>query len=200
MTRNCTIESSDTTFQIRRAHPEDAAAISSIYGMHVAEGAGTFEEVAPTTDEIRRRMENVRARGLPWAVAEAADRVIGYCYASPYHSRSAYKFTVQTSVYVVSDCQHRSVGLSLLNYIADICKRLGYRQIMVAIGDSHNDAALRLHARAGFRTIGHAIGVGVKFGRWTDVVYMQRFLDDPAAPPPASDPLGYLSPSDQTGP
>jgi L-amino acid N-acyltransferase YncA len=200
MTRNRTLQSSDTAFQIRAAQPEDAAAISSIYGVHVSEGAGTFEEVAPATDEIRRRMVNVRARGLPWVVAEAAGRVIGYCYASPYHARSAYRFTVQTSVYVVSDWQHRSVGLSLLNHIADACRELGYCQIMAAVGDSHNDAALRLHARAGFRTIGHAVRVGVKFGRWTDIVYMQRFLDDPAAPPPARDPQGYISPSDQTGP
>ena len=145
-------------------------------------------------------MENVRARGLPWLVAEAASRIVGYCYASPYHARSAYKFTVQTSVYVVADWQHRGVGLSLLNHVADACKRLGYCQMMAAVGDSHNDAALRLHARAGFRTIGHAVRVGVKFGRWTDVVYMQRFLADAAEPPPAREPLGYVSPSDQTGP
>ncbi len=200
MTRNRTLPDNGAAFQIRSAQPADAIAISAIYGFHVTDGSGTFEEVAPAADEIRRRMESVRARGLPWVVAEAAGRVIGYCYASPYHSRSAYRFTVQSSVYVVPEWQHRGVGLSLLNQIADACRQLGYCQIMAAVGDSHNDTALRLHARAGFRTIGHALRVGVKFGRWVDVVYMQRVLDDPAAPPPASDPLGYISPSDQTGP
>lgn len=200
MARNDPRQGDDRSFHIRDAQSTDAADVGAIYGFHVADGAGSFEEVAPATDEIRRRMEAVRARGLPWRVAEAVGSIVGYCYASPYHSRSAYKFTVQTSIYVARDWQHRGVGIALLNEVVAACKRLGYCQIMAAIGDSHNDAALKLHARAGFRTIGHAVRVGVKFGRWTDVVYMQRFLGDVADPPPANDPVGYISSSDQTGP
>jgi L-amino acid N-acyltransferase YncA len=200
MTRNHPQQGYDATIRIRDAQSTDAAKICAIYGFHVTDGAGTFEEVAPATDEIRRRMENVRARGLPWRVAEARDSIIGYCYASPYHSRSAYKFTVQTSVYVDRNWQHRGVGLALLNEVVAACKQLGYCQIMAAVGDSHNDAALKLHAKAGFRTIGHAVRAGVKFGRWTDVVYMQRFLGDFTGPPPVNDPVGYISSSDQTGP
>jgi L-amino acid N-acyltransferase YncA len=187
-------------YRTRSAEFEDAVQIAQIYGYHVAEGAGTFEEVAPTADEIRRRMENVKARGLPWQVAEIAGRLVGYCYASPYHPRSAYKFTAQTSVYVDRSWQRRGIGLTLLQAVLALCDELGYCQVMAAVGDSRNESALRLHARAGYRTVGHALRVGVKFGRWVDVVYMQRSLGDPTDPPPRAGPRGYLPPSDQTGP
>jgi L-amino acid N-acyltransferase YncA len=179
---------------------DDAVQIAQIYGFHVADGAGTFEEVAPTTEEMRRRIENVKARGLPWQVADAAGCLVGYCYASPYHTRSAYKFTVQTSIYVERAWQRRGVGLALLKAVLAACEELGYCQVMAAVGDSRNEAALKLHARAGFRTVGHAVRVGVKFGRWVDVVYLQRALCDASAPPPPAEPVGYVPQSDQTGP
>jgi phosphinothricin acetyltransferase len=194
------VRSSTDVFKVRNAVRDDAAQIARIYGIHVSEGAGSFEEVAPTSEEISRRMKNVNVHGLPWKAAEARGGVVGYCYASPYHSRSAYKFTVQSSVYVDGQWQGRGIGLALLNAVIASCKQLGYCQLMAAVGDSHNEAALRLHARAGFRTIGHAVRVGVKFGRWTDVVYLQRALRDACDPPPDSDPIGYVPPTDQTGP
>src|SRR5260370_24283798 len=91
----------------------DIAGIVAIYGFHGAQGAGTFEEVAPSPDEMRRRFDNVRARGLPWRVAEIDGAVIGYCYARPYNARSAYKFTVQRSVYVDLRRQHPVSGIAL---------------------------------------------------------------------------------------
>jgi L-amino acid N-acyltransferase YncA len=187
-------------FQIRNAELPDAVAICEIYGFHVRDAAGTFEEIAPAVEEIRRRMENVKARGLPWQIAISKGGVAGFCYASPYHARSAYKFTVQTSVYVDRAWHRRGVGLALLDNVASACQKLGYCQAMAAVGDSRNEAALKLHARAGYRTIGHALRVGVKFGRWMDVVYLQRSLADPSNPPSGSDPVGYIAATDQTGP
>jgi phosphinothricin acetyltransferase len=189
-----------TPFRTRSADLADAVEIARIYGFHVADGAGTFEEVAPTVEEIQRRIENVKARGLPWQVAEADGHLVGYAYASPYHTRSAYKYTVQTSVYVDRAWQRRGVGLALLKALLTACEELGYCQVMAAVGDSRNEGALRLHARAGYRTVGHALRVGVKFGRWIDVVYLQKSLRDPSYPPSRSDPNGYIPPSDQTGP
>ncbi|MGO8919621.1 MAG: N-acetyltransferase family protein [Stellaceae bacterium] len=191
---------SEPLFRTRDANRSDIAAIAAIYGFHVAHGAGTFEEVAPSAEEMRRRFDNVKARGLPWRVAEAEGAIVGYCYASPYHDRSAYRFTVQSSIYVDKRWHGRGVGIALLQDVIQACQVQGYRQIMAAIGDSRNAGALRLHASAGYRTIGHALRVGVKFGRWVDVVYVQRALCDPSVPPPASDPVGYLAPADQTGP
>jgi L-amino acid N-acyltransferase YncA len=188
------------SFNIRDAARIDVPAVASIYGFHVAHGTGTFEEVAPTVDEMQRRFDNVKARGLPWRVAETDGSVVGYCYVSLYNPRSAYKFTVQNSIYVHRSWQRRGIGLALLQDVIRTCQLLGYHQIIAAIGDSRNEATLRLHTLAGYRTIGHALHVGVKFGRWLDVVYMQRALGDPTFAPPDIDPTGYCAASDQTGP
>lgn len=197
---NRQVQSNPEAFKIRSAVRDDATQVSRIYGFHVSEGAGTFEEVAPTAEEVNRRMQNVSARRLPWKVAETCNGVVGYCYASPFHSRSAYRFSVQSSVYVDREWHGRGIGLALLNSVIESCRELGYCQVMAAVGDGRNEAALRLHARAGFRTVGHAVRVGMKFGRWMDVVYLQKSLHDPGEPPPETDPVGYIPSSDQTGP
>lgn len=127
--------------------------------------------------------------GESWAIAMPA-----------LQPRSAYRFTVQDSIYVAEDCIGRGVGARLLQPVIDGCTALGYRQMMAVVGDSGNEASLRLHARLGFRTIGQALRVGVKFGRWVDIVYLQRPLGEQTARPPAEDPIGYIAVADQTGP
>lgn len=185
---------------VRDAVVADFAVIAAIYAHHVQTGLGSFEEVPPSAEEMIRRFQAVRARGLPWRVAEHEGRVVGYCYASPYHSRSAYRFTVQDSVYVAEESIGRGAGTALLQDVLEACTAKGYRQMMAIIGDSANEASLRLHARLGFRTIGQALSVGVKFGRWVDIVYLQRSLGEHTARPPAKDPVGYNLPADQAGP
>jgi phosphinothricin acetyltransferase len=185
---------------VRAAAPADFPAIAAIYAHHVQTGLATFEEVPPSADEMLRRFHGVLARGLPWQVAEHAGRIAGYCYASTYNARSAYRFTVQDSVYVAEEAVGRGVGTALLGAVIELCAAQGYRQMMAVVGDSGNEASLRLHARLGFRTIGQALRVGVKFGRWVDIVYLQRPLGEQAARPPAEDPLGYTAVADQTGP
>jgi L-amino acid N-acyltransferase YncA len=185
---------------IRDAAVTDFTTIAAIYAHHVQTGLGSFEEMPPSADELMRRFQAVRARGLPWVVAELGARLVGYCYASPYHSRSAYRFTVQDSVYIAEDCIGRGIGTALLRHVLDDCTARGYRQMMAVVGDSGNEASLRLHARLGFRTIGQALRVGVKFGRWVDIVHLQRSLGEQTARPPLQDPLGYTPPADQAGP
>jgi phosphinothricin acetyltransferase len=185
---------------IRAATAADFPAIAAIYAHHVQTGLASFEEMPPSLEEMLRRFNGVRARGLPWQVAELGGRVVGYCYASLYHARSAYRFTVQDSVYVAEDSIGRGVGTALLEAVIEDCGAKGYRQMIAVVGDSANEASLRLHARLGFRTIGQALRVGVKFGRWVDIVYLQRAIGEETARPPAEDPIGYIPPADQTGP
>jgi phosphinothricin acetyltransferase len=185
---------------VRAAAPPDFPAIASIYAHHVQTGLASFEEVPPSADEMRRRFQGVQRRGLPWLVAELDGRLVGYCYASPFHTRSAYRFSVQDSVYVAEDCIGHGIGTHLLQQVIEICTQAGYRQMMAVVGDSGNEASLRLHARLGFRTIGQALRIGVKFGRWVDVVYLQRPLGEPGTRPPARDPVGYAPVADETGP
>jgi phosphinothricin acetyltransferase len=185
---------------VRDAVAADFSAITALYAHHVQTGLASFEEVPPSTDEMLRRCQGVRARGLPWRVAELDGRLAGYCYVSPYHARSAYRFTVQDSVYVGDEFIGRGIGTALLQDVIDTCTAKGYRQMIAVVGDSGNEASLRLHARLGFRTIGQTLRVGVKFGRWVDIVHLQRALGEETARPPSVDPAGYVAVSDQTGP
>jgi phosphinothricin acetyltransferase len=126
--------------------------------------------------------------------------VLAFSYASPYHARSAYRFTAQSSTYVHADHQRRGLGLRVLLAVITTCEERGYKQMMAAVGDSLNDAAIGLYTSAGFRTVGHALRVGVKFGRWIDVVYLQRALGNQSISVPQQDPGGFVRASDQTGP
>jgi L-amino acid N-acyltransferase YncA len=86
---------------------------------------------------------------------------------------------------------HRGIGLALMRDLIRDCSDLGYRQMIAVIGDSANEASIRLHTRLGFRTIGHEVAVGLKFGRWVDVVQMQLALGEGGRSLPAAEPTGY---------
>ncbi|HWK46353.1 MAG TPA: GNAT family N-acetyltransferase [Stellaceae bacterium] len=166
---------------IRDATADDLPAITAIYQHHVLTGTGSFEEVPPPIDELRRRFDSIRQLGLPYLVAEIAGTVAGYAYASQFRPRSAYRFTVEDSIYVDRHHMGRGVGRVLLDRIIADCTAKGYRQMIAVVGDSANTGSIRLHAAAGFRMIGCHEGVGLKFGRWLDIVMMQRALSEEAA-------------------
>ena len=162
--------------RLRDASAADAPAVASLYGWHVLNGLGTFEEEPPSPDEMASRMRAVSARGLPWLLAEADGRLLGYAYAAPYRDRSGYRFTAEDSVYVAPDAQRRGAGRALLNALLDRCTSLGLRRMLAAIGDSGNTASIDLHRRCGFEVCGTLHSVGFKHGRWLDVVFMERTL------------------------
>jgi phosphinothricin acetyltransferase len=177
---------------IRDARPEDMAAIQAIYAFYVTRTAGSFEEVPPTVEEMAARLAATRARGLPYLVAEDDGEVLGYTYAGPWRSRSAYRYTVEDSIYVAPFVARRGIGRSLLAALIERCSAMGYRKMIGVIGDSGNQGSIALHRSLGFRQEGVLRGVGLKFGRWVDVVIMQctlvgddRPLPDGAPAPPA---------------
>jgi len=163
---------------VRDFNPDDLAAVTRIYADYVLHGTATFEEVAPQSEEIARRMAKIAAQGLPWLVADAEGAVAGYAYASLFHGRSAYRFTLENSVYVDAAQHRRGVGRALLTELLARCEALGYRQMIAAIGDSGNHSSIGLHWALGFREVGVYRSVGMKFGRWLDVVLMQRSLGE----------------------
>jgi phosphinothricin acetyltransferase len=182
----------EISYHLRDAVPDDVPEIARIYGHYVQTTFFTFEEAVPSPDEIRIRLQRVRETHLPWRVAEAADGAIGgYVYATPFRPRSAYRFTVENSVYVAPEQTRRGIGIALMRDLLRECAGLGYRQMIAVIGDSTNGGSLRLHTRLGFRTIGHQLAVGFKFGRWVDVVQMQMALGDGARSLPMAEPVGY---------
>jgi L-amino acid N-acyltransferase YncA len=172
--------------QVRPAELRDLPAIQVIYAHHVLTGFASFEEVAPTLEEMRRRYDDVARRGLPYLVAELEGALAGYGYCSPYRARSAYRFSLEDSVYVRDDLQGRGVGKALLSELINRAEQIGCRQMIAVIGDSAHAASIGLHAAAGFLRVGTLRSVGFKFGRWVDSVLMQRSLGDgdaTAAPP-----------------
>jgi len=187
---------------VRLAVAEDIASVGSIYWHHVLHGTATFEEEPPTLDEMAARWRSVCEIGLPFLVAErrpsratpaAGDAgatglgtaILGYAYASRYRPRSAYRYTLESSVYLDPGETGRGTGTLLMRSLLDRCSGGPWRQMVAVIGDSANHASIRLHERLGFRLVGTLRDVGFKHGRWLDTVVMQRPLEnaeEPGAP------------------
>jgi phosphinothricin acetyltransferase len=171
-------ESRPSPLLIRPAEIADMPAIHAIYAHHVLHGVASFEEVPPDEAELNRRRAEIMARGLPYLVAERDGVLRGYAYAGLYRPRTAYRFTVEDSVYVAPDAVGQGVGRGLLREVIDRCTALGMRQMLAVIGDSGNSASIRLHASLGFRHAAHLQSVGFKLGRWVDSVIMQLALGE----------------------
>jgi L-amino acid N-acyltransferase YncA len=161
---------------IRPSREGDVPEIAAIYGYHVLHGLASFEEIPPDPDELASRRRDIVGRGLPYLVAERSGRVLGYCYASPYRTRSAYRFTLEDSIYIDQAEVGRGLGRAILAAVLDCCVDLGYRQMVAVIGGSDTWPSIRLHAALGFTRIGVLPAVGFKFGSWVDIVLMQRAL------------------------
>jgi L-amino acid N-acyltransferase YncA len=161
---------------VRDSSPDDVVEIHSIYCHHVLHGTASFEEVPPSVDELTRRRAGVIADGLPYLVAELDSRIAGYAYASSYHQRCAYRFTIEDSVYVDHRLARRGIGHALLSALIARCEAGDWRQMIAVIGDSGNAASIALHQRCGFVHAGALRAVGFKLGRWIDTVLMQRAL------------------------
>ncbi|HEV2363023.1 MAG TPA: GNAT family N-acetyltransferase [Caulobacteraceae bacterium] len=171
---------------IRPARLADAPALAGIYGHHVLTGLATFEEIPPPAEEMARRLSAVQRLRLPYLVSEEAGVVVGFAYASPFRPRSAYRYTAEDSIYLAPQAIGRGLGRTLLAEIVAACEALGLRQLMAGIGDSANTASIGLHRALGFEAVGTSRAVGFKFGRWVDVVWMQRRLGPGEAEPPSS--------------
>ena len=161
---------------VRPGTPADLNAVRAIYALAVTQGTGTFELEPPDLAEMARRRDDVLAKGLPWLVAEQDGRVLGFAYANHFRPRPAYRFSVEDSVYLHPDAQGRGTGRALLAELVARCQAAGARQMLAVIGDSANHGSIGLHRALGFERCGLLQAVGWKFGRWLDVVLMQRAL------------------------
>ena len=161
---------------VRPATAADCAAIQAIYAHHVLHGLASFEETPPSVQEIRGRFDDVTARGLPYLAAEESGEVLGYGYCTLYRTRSAYRHTLEDSVYVREGRHRKGIGKAILAALIGRSEELGYRQLIAVIGDSAQAPSIGLHASLGFLRAGTLRSVGFKFGRWVDTVIMQRPL------------------------
>jgi phosphinothricin acetyltransferase len=159
---------------IRPALPTDAPAIAAIYNHYVDRTPVTFEEAPVAAAEMANRMTEVLAM-LPWLVFERDGRVVGYAYASRWRTRSAYRFAVESTIYLEAASTGMGIGAQLYGRLL---AELQERSIHTVIGGITlpNAASVALHESLGFKKVAHFEQVGWKFERWLDVGYWQRIL------------------------
>jgi L-amino acid N-acyltransferase YncA len=175
------------TLFIRPSTQADLPAITAIYTDAVMNGTGTFELDAPDSAEMSQRRSAVLANGWPWLVAESGGQVLGYAYANPFRPRRAYRFCLEDSIYLAPAARGHGVGRLLLAELLARCEALGARQMLAVIGDAANAGSVGVHAALGFEHTGVLKAAGWKFGRWLDVVLMQRALGTGNADAPADE-------------
>lgn len=166
---------------VRAATPADAAAIAALYAPYVRDTTISFETEPPDAAEMGARM--AAGGGLyPWLVAEADGRLAGYAYACAFRPRAAYRYAVETSVYLAAGAAGRGLGSALYRPLLACLERQGFTQAIAAI-TLPNEASLRLHERHGFAAAGVYRRVGWKMGQWLDVGLWQRPLAAEETPP-----------------
>jgi L-amino acid N-acyltransferase YncA len=166
----------------RAATPDDAAAIAEIYAPFVTRSAVSFETEPPGEAAIRARIES-GGDLYPWLVGESDDgRLLGYAYAARFRDRPAYRFAVETSVYLRAEAAGRGLGRGLYAHLLEILERQSFTQAIAAI-TLPNEASVRLHEKLGFERAGTYRHVGWKFDEWHDVGLWQRPLAKPGTPP-----------------
>lgn len=178
------------SFQIRGAEDADLPEIQAIYAHHVLHGAGTFDVTPPSLELLEARFNAGRRQGWSWLVATDATGVLGYAYYNTYRDRAAYRYTAENSIYVRDDVRGQGVGKALVARLLEVAEAAGFRQMVAVIGDSENVGSVGVHTSLGFRRVALLRSVGFKFGRWIDVVLMQRALGrgDSDAPDPPETP------------
>ena len=174
----------DRPLLIRQSTEADLPALARIYGDAVLRGTGTFELEAPDDAEMARRRDAVLANGLPWLVAERETQVLGFAYANHFRPRRAYRFCLEDSIYLDEAARGHGVGRVLLAELLAQCAARGARQMLAVIGDSANAGSIGVHRACGFEDAGVLKAAGWKFGRWLDVVLMQKSLGEGAATEP----------------
>ncbi|PLC52673.1 GNAT family N-acetyltransferase [Pollutimonas nitritireducens] len=161
---------------IRDATPDDMAAVQRIYAEHVLHGTATFEEVPPSVDEMRERRARTLEAGMPYLVAVLNDEVVGYCYATQYRPRVAYRYTIEDSIYLAENQAGKGLGKPLLAALIERCEQGPWRQMIAVIAGNNNFSSIGLHRSMGFTHAGTQVATGFKFNEWIDVVFMQRAL------------------------
>jgi L-amino acid N-acyltransferase YncA len=171
---------------IRPSRDPDLPAITAIYAQHVLTGTGTFETVPPTLEEMTARRADVLAKGLPFLVTEERGRVLGYAYCQWFKPRPAYRFSAEDSIYLHPDANGQGLGKALLAALCAQAEDAGVRKLIAVIGDSANAASIGVHRSLGFESVGTLKSCGWKFGKWLDVVLMDKSLGEADLTAPAN--------------
>ena len=165
------------TYEIRPATPADIPDIREIYNYYVTNSVVTFDEKRWTLRQWREKFDYLAKLELPFLVAESpSGQVLGYALVQPWAGKSAYRYTVENSIYLGHAAAGKGLGRALLQALIEACEEKGIREIVAVISDKGADASIALHEKFGFTEVGRMGRVGFKFGRWLGTVYMQKSL------------------------
>jgi phosphinothricin acetyltransferase len=167
--------------QIKPATLEHLPEITAIFAHHVLNGTGSFHISPPSLREMENKWRELQELDHPWLVALeiSSQKVLGFCYASDFRKKEAFKNTLEDTIYVHPHERQKGIGKALLTALVAQCKALGYAQLVAVIGDSRNESSIALHRNLGFEHSGLLRGVGHKHGQWLDIVFMQLALKRP---------------------
>ena len=159
---------------IRNVTLEDARALAEIYNYYILNTIITFEEIEITAEEMENRIRSRNAK-LPWLVFEEEKQVVGFAYAQEWKSRSAYRFTVESSIYLSETQNNKGLGTKLYTELINQLVDLNIHSIIGGIA-LPNDPSIHLHENFGFDKVAHFKEVGFKFGKWVDVGYWELIV------------------------
>jgi len=175
--------------EIRVANPDDAAACAAIYAPICSSTHISFEEQAPSVDEMRARIAKTLA-WTPWLTAVEDGAVVGYAYASRHRERPGYRWAVDVSVYLDERARGRGVGRALYEKLFALLEQQRFRRAYAGIA-LPNDASIAVHRALGFEPIGVYRRVGWKFDRWYDVAWFGRDIGDGDDEPTPAEPIPF---------
>ncbi|MFI5399256.1 MAG: arsinothricin resistance N-acetyltransferase ArsN1 family B [Candidatus Binatia bacterium] len=160
---------------IRTATASDADAIARIYNYYISNTIITFEEEPISSADMASRLAEVTAASLPWIVVEQDGEVFGYAYATKWHGRCAYRFSVESTIYLAPAATGKGFGTKLYERLISILRE-GPTHVVIGGIALPNAASVALHEKLGFEKVAHFREVGFKFEKWIDVGYWQRTL------------------------
>ena len=181
--------------RVRTATRQDAEALLQIYAPYVKNTAITFEYDVPTVEEFAGRIDSVLTR-YPYLIAEISGEPAGYAYAGPFSERAAYDWSVETTVYVREDMKRQGIGRTLYEALEEALAKQGILNLnaYIAYHDEEDryltKDSVRFHERMGYSLVGHSHKCGCKFGRWYDMVWMDKSIGEHVDNPPEVRALG----------
>ena len=174
-----------TDFTLRTVDPgKDCDALAAIYEPYVLEAWVSFEVDPPAPIEMKSRAETILERGLPYVVAEdSSGEIVGYAYAGPYRARTAYRNSVESSIYLAASAHGKGLANQLMESLIETCKTKKLKTMVAIVGLNPNvpledNQSIRFHKKFGFRFLGVLENIGHKFGQWTGTAIFQLQLDD----------------------
>lgn len=164
-------------FSIEEAKISDIDPVREIYNHYVTKTTATLEEKPSSKDDMIETFETVLSKSLPFLVAKSGNQVIGYCYALPFRKRSAYRYTLEESIYIHKDHLRKGIASALARELIRKCTEVGYKNLIAVIVLDEDDYSVDFHKTVGFEEKGRLTKVGYKFNKWLDTVLMQKTLN-----------------------